>query len=36
LMSIALSDFTSYYLALAYGQDPTPVDMVEKFKKLLV
>lgn len=36
LMSIALGDFTSYYLALAYGQDPTPVDMVEKFKKLLV
>jgi glucose/mannose-6-phosphate isomerase len=36
LMSIALGDFTSYYLALAYGQDPTPVDMVEQFKKLLV
>ena len=36
LMSIALGDFTSYFLALAYGQDPTPVDMVEKFKKLLV
>ena len=36
LVSIALADFTSYYLALAYGQDPTPVDMVEKFKKLLV
>ena len=36
LMSIALGDFTSYYLALAYGQDPTPVDMVEEFKKRLV
>jgi glucose/mannose-6-phosphate isomerase len=36
LMSIALGDFTSYHLALRYGQDPTPVDMVEKFKKLLV
>ncbi len=35
LMSIALGDFTSYHLALAYGQNPTPVDMVEKFKKLL-
>ncbi len=35
-MSIALGDFTSYYLALAYGQDPTPVDMVEELKELLV
>lgn len=34
-MSIALGDFTSYYLALEYGQDPTPVDMVEDLKKLL-
>ena len=34
--SIMLGDFTSYYLALEYGQDPTPVDMVEKLKKLLV
>lgn len=34
-MSIALGDFTSYYLALEYGQDPTPVDMVEKLKKFL-
>lgn len=34
--SIALGDFTSYYLALAYGQDPTPVDMVEQLKGLLV
>lgn len=33
--SIMLGDFTSYYLALEYGQDPTPVDMVEKLKKLL-
>ncbi|MEK7549926.1 MAG: bifunctional phosphoglucose/phosphomannose isomerase, partial [Patescibacteria group bacterium] len=33
--SIALADFTSYYLALEYGQDPTPVNMVEKLKKLL-
>lgn len=35
-MSILLSDFASYYLALEYGQDPTPVDMVEELKKLLV
>lgn len=34
--SIALGDFTSYYLALKYGQDPTPVHMVEELKKLLV
>jgi glucose/mannose-6-phosphate isomerase len=34
--SIALGDFTSYYLAIEYGQDPTPVDMVEELKKLLV
>ncbi|MFZ2187083.1 MAG: bifunctional phosphoglucose/phosphomannose isomerase [Candidatus Moraniibacteriota bacterium] len=34
--SIALGDFTSYYLALEYGQDPTPVDMVEELKALLV
>lgn len=31
-----IADFTSYYLALAYGVDPTPVDMVEELKKLLV
>lgn len=34
--SVMLGDFTSYYLAITYGQDPTPVDMVEKLKKLLV
>lgn len=34
-LSITLSDWTSYYLALEYGQDPTPVDMVEKLKKIL-
>ncbi|MEI9966618.1 MAG: bifunctional phosphoglucose/phosphomannose isomerase [Candidatus Moraniibacteriota bacterium] len=32
LMSLGLLDFASYYLALAYGQDPTPVDMVEALK----
>jgi glucose/mannose-6-phosphate isomerase len=35
-MSIALGDFASYYLALEYGQDPTPVAMVEELKHLLV
>lgn len=34
-MSIALGDFASYYLALEYGQDPTPVVMVEDLKRLL-
>lgn len=34
--SIALGDFASYFLALEYGEDPTPVVMVEELKKLLV
>jgi glucose/mannose-6-phosphate isomerase len=29
---ILIGDWTAYYLALAYGIDPTPVDMVEDFK----
>lgn len=33
--SIALADWTSYYLALLYDQDPTPVDLVEQFKKII-
>jgi glucose/mannose-6-phosphate isomerase len=33
--SLALIDWTSYYLALEYSQDPTPVDMVEDLKKML-
>lgn len=33
--SILLADFTSYHLALRYGVDPTPVDMVEQLKKML-
>ncbi|HZJ18294.1 MAG TPA: bifunctional phosphoglucose/phosphomannose isomerase [Patescibacteria group bacterium] len=33
--SIYLADWTSYYLALIYEQDPTPVDMVEDLKKIL-
>jgi len=33
--SLTLGDWTSYYLALEYGQDPTPVELVEKFKNLL-
>lgn len=34
--TLVLGDWVSYYLALAYGMDPTPVDMVEDFKKRLV
>lgn len=33
--SLMLSDWISYYIALSIGQDPTPVDMVEDFKKML-
>ncbi len=34
--SLALGDWFSYYLALGYNQDPTPVNMVENLKKDLV
>lgn len=33
--TLLLGDWVSYYLALEYGQDPTPVDMVEDLKKQL-
>jgi len=33
--ALLLGGFTSYYLALSYNNDPTPVDVVEKLKKLL-
>lgn len=35
LWTITLGDYVSVYLALLNGLDPTPVDLVEKFKKLL-
>lgn len=35
LWSIALGDFVSLYLALLNGINPTPVDLIEKFKKSL-
>jgi glucose/mannose-6-phosphate isomerase len=35
LFGLSFGDWVSYYLALEYGQDPTPVDMVEDFKKML-
>lgn len=34
-LSITLADWASYYLALEYNQDPTPVAMVEDLKKIL-
>lgn len=33
--ALLLGDWASYYLALAYKQDPTPVKMVEDLKKIL-
>jgi len=33
--TLCLGDWSSYYLALEYGIDPTPVDMVEEFKELI-
>lgn len=33
--TMIIGDFASYYLALEYGQDPTPIDMVEELKVLL-
>ena len=33
LATLILGDWVSYYLALKTGVDPTPVDMVEEFKK---
>lgn len=35
LWSITLGDFTSLYLALLNGLNPTPVELIEKFKKSL-
>lgn len=33
--SLAVADYTSFYLAQAYGIDPAPVEMVEEFKRKL-
>jgi len=35
LWTIALGDFVSVYLALCSGINPTPVDLIEKFKKAM-
>ncbi|HEY9705134.1 MAG TPA: SIS domain-containing protein, partial [Allocoleopsis sp.] len=31
--TIYIGDLVSYYLAINYATDPTPVDIIEKFKK---
>jgi len=33
--AIYIGDWVSYYLALNYGMDPTPVDIVEDLKRKL-
>lgn len=33
--TLQIGSFTSYYLAMHYGINPTPVEMVEKLKKML-
>ncbi|MDD4351424.1 MAG: bifunctional phosphoglucose/phosphomannose isomerase [Candidatus Gracilibacteria bacterium] len=33
--TLLLGDWIAYYLALAYGIDPSPVEMVENFKELM-
>jgi glucose/mannose-6-phosphate isomerase len=35
LWTANFGDFTSLYVAIANGLNPTPVDLVEKLKKLL-
>jgi len=35
ISAIYIGDWTSYYLALKYGTDPTPVKIVEELKKKL-
>ncbi len=35
ISGIIIGDWISYFLSLSYEQDPTPVEMVEKFKKLI-
>ena len=31
--SLHLGDYVAYYLAMAYGVDPTPVNAIEGFKR---
>ena len=34
--SLHFGDYTAYYLAMAYGVDPTPVEAIENFKRELI
>ena len=36
LAALVFADWCSYFLALLAGIDPTPVGLVEKFKRALV
>jgi glucose/mannose-6-phosphate isomerase len=33
--SLHFGDYTAYYLAIAYGEDPTPVEAIQDFKRQL-
>lgn len=32
---LQFGDYVSYYLALAYGEDPTPIEVLDELKRLL-
>jgi glucose/mannose-6-phosphate isomerase len=32
---LQFGDYLSYYLALAYGEDPTPIEVLNELKRLL-
>jgi len=32
---LQFGDYVSYYLALAYGEDPTPIEILNELKRLL-
>ena len=33
--ALHFGDYLAYYLAIAYGEDPTPIPAIMDFKKLL-
>jgi glucose/mannose-6-phosphate isomerase len=33
---LLFGDYMAYYLAMAYGVDPTPIDVLEGFKKAML
>jgi glucose/mannose-6-phosphate isomerase len=34
--TLHLGDYIAYYLAMAYGADPTPVEAIEGFKRDMI